>query len=206
MSLARGKTVSPHRQPRRGYTLLELLVVMAILILFATLVLPSLNSFFGGNRPKAAADQVRGELAAARAWAMDEGVPYRVAVSADGTKIRRAPEAEFDQPAVESGSASARRAEQTFEKVVAEVLADDGTTPLKAEAGGWVTVAIVMPDGTCRDDREESDENGNQVVIVALREQLEPGKPPSAGAIHVTVRGITGQVQVAPAGKTQGQP
>jgi prepilin-type N-terminal cleavage/methylation domain-containing protein len=194
-----------HPSFRRGYTLLELLVVMAILILFTTLVLPSLNTFFGGNRPKAAADQIRGELAAARAWAIEEGVPYRVAISADGTKIRRAPETEFDQPATENAPASARRSEHTFEKVVAEVETDDGT-PQQAGSDGWITVAIVMPDGTCRDDREEDDENGNHVVTVAVREQLEPGKPPGGGAIRVTVRGITGQVQVSTGGKAQGQP
>ena len=41
---------------RTGYTVLELLVVMAILILFVTIVLPSMEGFFGSNRPKAAAD------------------------------------------------------------------------------------------------------------------------------------------------------
>jgi type II secretory pathway pseudopilin PulG len=191
-------------QIRRGYTVLELLVVMAILILFVSIVLPSINAFFGNNRPKAAADQIRGELAAARAWAIEEGVPYRVAISADGTKVRRAPEAEFDQPVAEDGSAAARRVEHTFEKAIAEVLAEDGATPQQAGTGGWVTIAIVMPDGTCRDDRDESDDNGNQVVTVAVRERADPTKPPSTGSINLTIRGITGQVRVTTSGNNKG--
>jgi prepilin-type N-terminal cleavage/methylation domain-containing protein len=190
---------------RRGYTLIELLLVLAILILFAVIVLPSSNTFFGGNRAKAAADTIRSELAAARAWASEDGVPYRVALSADGTKIRRAPETEFNEPATENGPAAARRAEHTFEKVVAEVVVGDDGTAATATEGGWVTIAVVLPDGTCRDDREEAEDNGNEIVIVAVRERPHADKPPNDAGIHVVIRGITGHVRVVTGGLAAAQ-
>jgi len=185
---------------RTGYTVLELLVVMAILILFVTIVLPSMEGFFGSNRPKAAADQIRGELAAARAWAIEEGVPYRVALSADGTKLRRAPESEFAESAQPSGPASARRVEHTFEKVVAEVVVGEDGSAATAEDGNWVTVAVVLPDGTCRDDRENTEDNGNQIITVAVRERTDPDKPAADAKVHVVIRGITGHSRVVTGG------
>jgi type IV fimbrial biogenesis protein FimU len=191
---------------RRGYTLIELLVVMAIMILFVSIVLPSINAFFGTNRPKAAADQIRGELAAARAWAIEEGVPYRVALSADGTRVRRAPESEFDEPAVINGLASARRVEQTFEKAIAEVVVGEDGSSAPAVAGDWVTIAVVLPDGTCRDDRLDAEDNGNQVVTVAVRERADPDKPAGNPVVHVIVRGITGHVRVVTGSPTTPAP
>jgi len=64
---------------------------MAILVLLAVIVIPSTDGLYGDSRTKGAADQIRGELAAARAWATEEGIPVRVAISPDGRKIRRAP-------------------------------------------------------------------------------------------------------------------
>ena len=81
------------RPPRRGFTLVEVIVVMAILILLAIIVLPSLGAFRGDTRSRAAGDVIRGELAVARARAKDEGKPYRVALSPDGRRLRRAPDA-----------------------------------------------------------------------------------------------------------------
>jgi len=135
-----------------GYTLVELLVVLAILILLAVLILPSTSSLSGTTRQKAAADAIRGELAAARAWAMEDGEPYRVALSPDGARIRRAPEGTFAQSAaVEGGSASTKSSEQVFEHAVAAI--DSGPNQTAPSAiDGWITIAVVLPDGTCRDD------------------------------------------------------
>jgi type II secretion system protein H len=184
------------RHRRTGYTLFELLVVLAILILLAVIVIPSTSSLYGGSRPKGAADQVRGELATARAYAMEEGQPYRVAVSADGTRIRRAPDAEFDQGAsAEHATTTARSVEYAFENVTAQVAVGSDNQPAPADAGGggWVTIAVVMPDGTCRDDG-----SGNTLVTVSLR---EVGMPENSPALQVLVQGVTGQVRVVAPGK-----
>src|SRR3954470_15195895 len=77
---------------RRGFTLFELIVVMTLLLLLAAIILPSVGAFRGDTRQRAGADSIRGELATARARALDEGRPYRVAISQGGRRIRRAPD------------------------------------------------------------------------------------------------------------------
>ncbi|HSQ54888.1 MAG TPA: prepilin-type N-terminal cleavage/methylation domain-containing protein [Gemmata sp.] len=184
-------------QHHRGYTLIELLIVMAILILFVTLVLPSTSSYWSGNRQKAAADQIRGEIAAARAWAIEEGVPYRVALSSDGTKVRRAPESEFSEPAADNGPASARRVEQTFDSATAQLISGGDASSAASGNDGWLTIAVIMPDGTCRDDRMSTGDNGNQIVTVAVQEQPPAGQPAGNGIVYVILRGITGDVRIS---------
>lgn len=180
------------RLPRReGYTLFELLIVMALLIILGAVAIPNATSLFGGNRPKAAADQVRGELAAARSWAIEEGRPYRVAISGDGTRLRRGPDDDDfgSGSGADSASSTARVVEYAFDKVRATVLlgADDARPP--ADAAGWVTLAVFLPDGTCRDDGD-----GNSFASVELR---EVGTAENAAALRLSVQKVTGQVRVA---------
>src|SRR5688572_9378033 len=102
---------------------MEVVVVMAILVLLAAVVLPSIYAFRGDTRPQAAADAVRTDLANARGRAMQAGTAYRVAVSGDGKRIRRAPDtAEFAAaPATDQPGGGARVVEYAFDDSTAEV-------------------------------------------------------------------------------------
>lgn len=182
----------PTRRARHGFTIFELLVVLALLVIIGAIVLPSTTTLFGSTRPRAAADQIRGELAAAKAWAMEDGQPYRVALSPDGTRIRRAAEAEFDQPASSQPAASARRVEYTFDKTLARVASAGQAGSPPADATGWVTVAVFLPNGTCRTEGE-----GSGVTTVAIHEE---GHAENAAGLRVIVRGVTGQVRVVTGG------
>ena len=181
-----------------GYTLMELLVVLAILVLLAVLIIPTTSSLSGDTRLKAAADTIRSELAAARAWAMEDGEPYRVALSTDGTRIRRAPEATFAEASViQGGSVNARSVETVFEHAVAEIEpGPDQQTPSAAD--GWYTIAVVLPDGTCR-----SSDTGASNVIVAVREVYQTGT--KSAPIRVAIRGITASSHIV-ANQSGGQP
>jgi prepilin-type N-terminal cleavage/methylation domain-containing protein len=174
--------------PRRGYTLFELLVVMAILLLLAVIIIPSVVSFRGDTRQRAAADVIRGELAVARARAKEEGRPYRVAVSDDGTRIRRAPD---DTSFAEAGassqaSGSAIVVEYAFDYVTAQVVPEQDANPPTKE-NGWTTVAVVQPDGTCREDN----------VLVSLKDN-------DGGTLYLRVRGLTGRSRVLTQPPTNG--
>lgn len=166
---------------RRGYTLLELIVVMAILLLLAAVILPSVGAFRGDTRQRAAADAIRGELAVSRARAMEENKPYRVAISQDGKRIRRAPDGpDFSQTSAngQGASGSASVVEYEFDQVTAEVVAEQDMPPPEA-VDGWVTVATVRPDGTCRED----------TALVVVTE-------PDNGSLRVRVRGLTASCRV----------
>ncbi|QJW97190.1 prepilin-type N-terminal cleavage/methylation domain-containing protein [Frigoriglobus tundricola] len=176
------------RNTRRGYTLFEVLVVLALLILMTALVLPSAEAIRSGPRQRAAADVIRGELAIARSRAMEEGRPYRVALSSDNTRIRRAPDDEnFAQAAASSvAGGSATVVDYPFDHVTAVRVADQNAQPPNS-TDGWVTIASVQPDGSCLEDS----------VLISIQENNVPG-------LYVRVRGLTGSSRVVPSGSVNG--
>ena len=61
------KTPSP---PRPGYTIFELVVVLAILLMLAAISLPSYEALYGNSKQRAAVDTVRTRIANARSKAV----------------------------------------------------------------------------------------------------------------------------------------
>lgn len=172
--------------PRPGFTLLELTLVMAMLLILGAFVVPTLSGLKGNADQRGAADAVRSRIADARGLAMEHGVPYRLAVSSDGTRLRVAPDgAEFASGAGSEASAAAKIIETKFDpKATAAVEDAEG-----AADGEWVTVGTFQPDGTCREDN----------VIVVVREDKFPD-------MRVQLRGVTGSSRLLPADKPGGQP
>lgn len=167
--------------PRGGYTLLELIAVLAIILILGAVALPSLFAVYGNVRQKAGADMVRARLADARAWAMESDRPYRVQVSEDGLRIRVSAESPLSvQPTDDGNTPPDRSREDEFDKVTASVELDD-EMPAATDGDGWVTAATFLPNGTCRED--------TAVIAVA-----EDGFPP----LRIRVRGVTGSVRVLP--------
>lgn len=173
-------------RPANGFTLVEVLLVLALLVLLAAVILPSIGSFRGDTNQRAAADVIRSELAAARGHAMETGVPYRLAVNRDGTRMRRAPDVlEFGTlAAAPDPSGAAKAVEFAFERVTVTRYGEEGSAPESDD--DWVTFAVVMPDGTCRED----------AVVLAVKE-------PGNGSLYVRVRGVTGSSKVLPPGSIQ---
>jgi prepilin-type N-terminal cleavage/methylation domain-containing protein len=172
---------------RRGYTLFELIVVMAILILLAAVLLPTVAMFRGDSRPRAGTDAIRAELAAARARAKDEGKPYRIAISKDGKRLRRAPDdAQFaDANAFEYAEGSQPAVDYPFEDTItAAVVAEQDADSNTADSSGWVTIAIVRPDGTCEAIQ------GRDNILVSLTEDNGP-------VLYLRIRGLTCRTSVS---------
>lgn len=170
-------------QLRPGMTLLELTLVLALLLILAVGVLPSVTAIKGNTRQKAAADLVRARLADARAKAMEDGVPYRIAFHQDGTRVRVGPDGpDFGtRPADTPGSAASRVTEDTLEEATAHVTHDSDTSDPEIDQSGWVTVATCTAEGTCREAS----------VIIEVREKQFP-------PIRIHVRGVTGSSKVLP--------
>lgn len=171
---------------RRGFSLMELLVVLAILIVLGAIIAPTMRSLTGDTKVKAATDQVKSHLATARASAMEQGRPYCVSVSPDGLQLRVGP---ADPTTQVSTPESAGADDGLPESVQLEVMAEEADEygPM-LEADGWIRFVTYKPDGTC-----EEPSAGVRVV--------EPGMPP----MIVRVRGMTGAsevVQPPPAGAT----
>ncbi len=166
---------------RPGYTLLELLAVVAILILLGGILAPTITALGGDTKVKAGADVVRARMAEARAAAIDEGRAYRVAVSQDGTQVRVAPDdldSATQAPTDDDGKGPVIVEDTLPQTVTAVPIPDEGATPV-VDAAGFVRVVTFLPDGTCREAS----------AVVEVRE-------PGVHSMIVRVRGLTGATSV----------
>jgi type II secretory pathway pseudopilin PulG len=152
-------------------TLIELLLVMAILIALGAIAYPTLSAMYGDVRVKAAADEVRGAWTEARARAIEDGRTYRFSVEAGTGRFRVAPDAGEFWDGSGGGSGDENAAPPHIQEdglpngIVFEVPPDlpgDGT---------WSTVAVFNPDGSCQADTEITlkDDDDSTPVVVRVR-------------------------------------
>jgi prepilin-type N-terminal cleavage/methylation domain-containing protein len=179
------------RDSRPGFTLFEVLLVLALIVLLAAITYPSVEAMYGGSKVTAAGDMVRAAWVEAQARAIDEGRSYRFAILPNQGNYRIAPDSpEFwaANGAPGSGGAGHSRAfEDKLPKPVLFTIAngsapDVATAPADSTDGlTWVSVVTFLPDGTAREDAS---------VTVASR-----GTRP----LVVHLRGLTGVITVKPA-------
>jgi prepilin-type N-terminal cleavage/methylation domain-containing protein len=168
---------------RRGFTLLEVTLVMAVIVLLTAMVLPSIEAMYGDVRLSAAADQVRGRWADARTKAIEEGRPYRFATQPDG-QYKIAPDtAEFWGG---SGDATAGESNDPDSPplVIEESLpqgikfADESNAGDSSDGGPWQSALKFLPDGTASADK-------------SITLQADGYRP-----VQLRVRALTGAVTV----------
>lgn len=90
------RRTSPLTVHRGGYTLLELLLVLAILVAIAGLSWPSVNRMLEDLTIKEAVEPVRVELSKTRIRALDAGVTWQFRFEPDGRRYLMVPY-EFDE-------------------------------------------------------------------------------------------------------------
>jgi prepilin-type N-terminal cleavage/methylation domain-containing protein len=174
---------------RRGYTLLELILVLVLLVIVAGLVYPSVSGMYGAGRMGQAADMLRAAWAAARSHAIDEGQPYRFAIVPNKGNFRIAP----DNPVYWTGKNTPPAPPDPTNPpaVLSEVLpkglrfatadaapqagapaADDPSSLPPAAVGleAWSPRAVFFPDGTAREDvTVVLGEKGGRTMTLFLR-------------------------------------
>jgi len=155
------------KKRRKGASLLEILLVMAILVLVSALSIPSLHSMYGAYQMNASVDAVRSGWAEARERAINENRPYRFAIDPSGTMFRVAP----DDPAYWEGgngpSDDPNGQGYVLEKALTPgvcfmVNGEGSSQPPEAKnlsvddkpvkAAQWLPAAVFLPDGTANDD------------------------------------------------------
>jgi len=180
----------PH--PRSGMTLVEVLLVMALLVILAAVLVPSFAGLKGNTDQKAAADTVRAVLADGHGLAAQSCVPYRLAIHQDGSRLRLAPDGpDFaTHGAADRAGHSVTVLELKIEKATLALAQARPDTPAPtADSAGWITAATFLPDGTCLEDR----------VLIEVHEKDFP-------PMRISLRGITGSTRVLPPSHTGGQP
>jgi len=170
---------------RNAYSLVEVMAVLVLIVIIGAVAVPTLGGFFGNTRQRAAVDTVKARIADARGRALRDGIPYRLAISQDKTKIRVAPDGpDFDSMAAEPTSTpQSKVTEDSLDKVTAEVPHDSSSHPTNTFSASWVTVATFLPDGTCREDH----------AVVEIREGTH-------APIQIQLRGLTGATKTTSGG------
>jgi hypothetical protein len=184
---------------RRGYTLLELVLVGALMVVIAALSYPSIEGMYTYYKVQAATDMVRAAWANARVHAMEEGRAYRFSVIPGKGNFRVAPDsAEFwsgstpeydpNNPFLVIEEALPSKVRFAFQGNGSEGPSGDNEEPGKVDPGQYVIVAIFNPDGTSQDDVDITFHYG------------------SSKGMTLSLRSITGMGTVKPANPEGNRP
>jgi prepilin-type N-terminal cleavage/methylation domain-containing protein len=181
---------------RRAFTLLEMVLVLAITVILLSLAYPSFTSMQRSYRLEGAADAAKGGMASARAQAIEEGRPYRFAIVPGKGNFRVAP----DSPAYWSGGQPPPPPDGTAPPLILEghlegawfgeagQVEEGAATALEKDEVGpdqWKAVAVFLPDGTARAP-DATDDSLPEVVIPVATEGTRP--------LVVVLRLLTGTV------------
>jgi prepilin-type N-terminal cleavage/methylation domain-containing protein len=134
---------------RRGYTLLEMALVTALLSVVAALAYPSIEGMYGRYKVTAGVDAVRAAWAQGRSRAIAEARPYRFAIMPGQAQFRLAP----DQPEFWGGSAAGAPG-LVVEGALPKGVNFGASSGQGDGSGAWNTLAVFLPDGSARDDAE----------------------------------------------------
>lgn len=131
---------------RRGYTLFELLLVLALMVIVATIAFPVVDSLLTPNRLEAASDLLQAKWAEVRARALDEGRPFRCEFDPQANLLKTGPDdasEEFEQTPFPQGVRFA------------------GEEPVSV---------IYLPDGTAQDDVDvRLEHQGYRPIVLRVR-------------------------------------
>lgn len=192
--------MTARRKARSAFTLVEMLLVLAVLVAFTTIAWPSFQRLYATQFLLEGAEQVRLQFAATRTRAIESGIVYQFRWEPDGRRYLSLPyEAELDLPAEGegetqedlSGNVARRYVGELPEKLTFVGGKDAGGQSLptdlfasfpdadKLAAVAWSAPVLFQPDGTAVDgELIVGDLTGRNVALV--------------------LRGATGAVAVSP--------
>lgn len=159
---------------RPAFTLLEVSLVAALIVLLAMMAYPSIEAIYGDVRLTAAADQIQARWADARTHAIENGRPYRFSVIPTTGKFRVAPDAEEFWSGGEPGGDE----DADSPPLVLEESLPSGVKFADAQAsdsggdgsGEWNTLVRFDPDGTANKDVEISfTTTGVRTLVLKLK-------------------------------------
>jgi len=141
---------------RVGYTLLELMVVMALIVVITSISVPVISTMLDDARLEGATDMVRAKTAEARAYAMDTGKPWRVAYIPGTGVIQVAPEDSTDWEQMDQTviAKPGLFRDELPKNVYLGPNAGDITSASSSPSPGaaWQTIAVYSYDGSARED------------------------------------------------------
>lgn len=136
---------------RSGFTLMEMILVMLLIVAAASLAAPLVDSLMHPNQVAAALDTVRTHWEQTRARAMEEGRPYRFSIVEGGDAFRIEPD-DADANDEKGFVIDGRLPESCLFVSGGTGIIDASATPSQGDPS--TPIAVFLPDGTARDDAE----------------------------------------------------
>jgi Tfp pilus assembly protein FimT len=144
------------RTNRRAFTLVEIILVVVIIMIVTAISIPVISSMLTDARSTAAGDMLRGRLAEARARAMEEGRPWRLAYIPGTGVLQIAPEESEDWE--QMGQDEIEKADLIRSMLPTDIVLGTTMEEIVSNTGsatpgdGWETIAIYLPAGDARAD------------------------------------------------------
>jgi prepilin-type N-terminal cleavage/methylation domain-containing protein len=144
------------RTIRPGYTLIEIMCVVAIVVAVTAIGTPLLQSMLVDAHISAAADMVRGRLADTRSKALDEGRSWRLGFLPGTGSFQLAPDDSQEWETVTAGLI--RQPDLIRDELPKDIIfgLNQGDVLSAAGAGApgskWETIAVYKWDGSANDD------------------------------------------------------
>jgi Tfp pilus assembly protein FimT len=160
------------RTRRSGYTLFELGLVMAVLVIIGAISVPVLKPMLTSNHLQAASDMVRSRWTEMRTRAVADGRGYRFSIVENTGKFRIAPEEEDGaqsdgQPLIVEGTLPGNVLFQSSQSTPA---GENSTSGSSGGSAGWTRVMTILANGTSHEDVQVSfGQAGAGSLILKLR-------------------------------------
>lgn len=171
------------KRARHGLTLMEILIVVAVMILIASLASPNMLGFLESQRLRKSGDIMRAEFAQARIKAMKSGRIYMFRYEQDTGNYITQPWIMSDD-AIEAGEQAATVVSSNLGKTLTEGVtfaggeseADSRSQSIEAEAAtdslgsnNWSQPILFYPDGTSTNSKLYLANRKDRVIEVKLR-------------------------------------
>jgi prepilin-type N-terminal cleavage/methylation domain-containing protein len=142
------------RARRAGYTLFEVVIVVAIIATVAAIVLPSMSALFADSRVDASADMILARMADARSMAMEQSKPVRFGFMPGSGKFQIAPDDSDVWNTSSSSDGPIDKEDQLTGQLLKDVVFSTDPSSISgsgsSSSGNWQVGGIFMPNGTAR--------------------------------------------------------
>jgi len=182
----------PRGVRRAGYTLFELLVVVALIVLIASLSVPYFLTMMTDARISAAGDQIRARMADARSMALEQGRPYRFAFLPGTGRFQIAPDDSSEWNSVQDEGEVEQ--EDLIRGTLPEgiIFATDASAVRDGNGtsagNSWQLAGVFLPEGGARGGDNGDGTTGDDVTFYFGKSGIAP--------LAVRLRGLTGTVRV----------